>query len=115
MLKAKKLFCYILVLVTVIICHGTNGRNLLNYFGYGSPGKYGERLPELSIADDADTIFVVLKDLGYTTCKFYAYSKYGDRWVEEFYTALESLWIDNSEAVVFAEGISTDYNNAIHF
>lgn len=86
LLRFKKLFAYLLVIVTVCICHGTNGRNLLNYFGYGSPGKYGERLPELSIAEDADTIFVVLKDLGYSSCQFYAYSNYGGHWVEEFKT-----------------------------
>ena len=85
-LKLKKLFAYLLVLATVLVCYCNNGRNILCYFGYGSTGEYGERIPELSIADDADTVFVVVKNAGYTSCKFYAYANYFGRWVEEFTT-----------------------------
>ena len=48
-------------------------------------GKFGERLVTLDISDEADTIFVVLQDENGTSfCTYYAYSKIGDVWNEEF-------------------------------
>ena len=98
LLRAKKIFVCFLLLAVVLVCHGTNGRNFLCYFGYGDEGRFGAAIPSLSIAEDADTVFVVVKDAGYTSCNFYAYANYAGRWVEEF----------NTKGYLGANGVITD-------